>query len=219
MHVNPFRREADARMFADGLRAAGLQSDPDERRPEARPQPAAGHDAAALFRREGDRWRIAFGGQTVVLSDVKGFHDLAVLLGRPTVEVHCLELAGRPAEPAAPDRVLDERARREYRARLESLQAEIDDADRNHDQARAGRAREEMDALVDALSDALGFGGRPRALGSAAERARSAITWRMRSAIRKIASVHPDLGRHLDNSIRTGTFSVYSPERPIDWVT
>ena len=67
------------------------------------------------------------------------------------------------------------------------------------------------------LSGALGLGGRSRRLGSAAERARSAVTWRIRNAIRKIAGVHPPLGRHLDNSIRTGTYCTYVPERSVDW--
>jgi hypothetical protein len=126
-------------------------------------------------------------------------------------------LAGRPAELAGTHEVLDERARREYRARIQDLQREIDEAARNHDTARGTRAREEMDAIVEALSGALGLGGRSRALGSAAERARSAVTWRIRSAIRKIAAVHPSLGRHLEHSVRTGTYCVYSPERPVHW--
>ena len=71
--------------------------------------------------------------------------------------------------------------------------------------------------FVEYLSGALGLHGRPRALGSAAERARSAVTWRIRSAIKKIASAHPRLGRHLENTVRTGTFCVYRPEIPIDW--
>ena len=37
------------------------------------------------------------------------------------------------------------------------------------------------------MSGALGLGGRSRALGSAAERARSAVTWRIRSGVKKIA--------------------------------
>ena len=71
--------------------------------------------------------------------------------------------------------------------------------------------------ILDHLSGALGLGGRSRQLGSAAERARSAVTWRIRNAIRKIASAHPRLGRHLENAIRTGTFCVYEPETPVDW--
>ena len=34
--------------------------------------------------------------------------------------------------------------------------------------------------------------------------ARSAVTYRVRAAVKRIAEVHPELGRHLGNSIRTG---------------
>ena len=158
-----------------------------------------------------------FDDASVVISDAKGLRDLASLLASPGEERHCLELAGRPAETGGEDAVLDDRARREYRIRLAELQREIDEAERDSDLARSSRAREEMDALVEALSGALGLGGRSRSLGSAAERARSAVTWRIRSAVRKIATVHPSLGRHLENSVRTGTYCSYQPERPIDW--
>jgi hypothetical protein len=131
--------------------------------------------------------------------------------------VHCLELADRPAETAGDAPQLDERARREIQARARELQHEIDDAEAANDRARAERAREELDQIVELLSGALGLGGRSRALGSPAERARSAVTWRIRSAIKKIAKAHPSLGRHLDNAIRTGTFCGYQPERPVDW--
>jgi len=220
LHVNPFRRAEDVERITSGLRIAGLPVDPDY---GLVPVPVAARDAvradAGQFRFDGSTWTLMFDGLVVTLSDAKGLHDLAALLARPGEERHCLELAGRPAELAAQHDVLDERARREYRARLQELQREIDEADRDHDPARGARAREEMDALVDALSGALGLGGRSRALGSAAERARSAVTWRIRSAIKKIAAVHPSLGRHLENSVRTGTYCVYSPERPMAWTT
>jgi hypothetical protein len=174
-------------------------------------------DAQAVFRKEGELWTASFEGQTVLLADVKGFADLARLLSRPGVEVHCLELADRPVEPSPDAVVLDERARREIRARAVELQREIDVADAAHDLGRAERAREEMDRLVDTLTGAMGLHGRARGLGSPAERARSAVTWRIRSAIKKVMAAHPRLGRHLDNAVRTGHFCVYQPEVTVDW--
>jgi predicted ATPase len=64
---------------------------------------------------------------------------------------------------------------------------------------------------------ALGLGGRVRRSGSAAERARTAVTARVRDAIRRISEAHPELGRHLERSVRTGTFCVYEPDRPVHW--
>ena len=217
LHVNPFRRPEDGERLARGLALAGLDADPDEGRSEAIARPVTAGVAPATFRRDGAHWTLAFSGVSVQLTHQKGFVDLMQLLARPGTELHCLELADRPAEPGGDVPVLDERARRELKARVRDLQQEIDDADAAHDTDRAERAREELDQIVDHLSGALGIGGRPRQLGSAAERARSAVTWRIRNAIRKIASAHPRLGRHLDNGVRTGTFCVYEPETPTSW--
>lgn len=218
LHVDPFQRPADVERVTEGLRLAGLPLDPDSQRAATTVVPAAGQTlASAQFRLVDDRWHVVFDSAAIELSDAKGLHDLASLLASPGDERHCLELAGRPAELGGDTAILDDRARREYRARLAELQRELDEAERDGDRARTGRAKEEMDALVETLSDALGLGGRSRALGSGAERARSAITWRIRSAIKKIAAAHPSLGRHLENSIRTGTYCSYQPERPVTW--
>ena len=180
--------------------------------------PGVHGEGEAVFRRDGELWTLAFEGHTARVTDAKGLPDLARLLARPGLEVHCLDLAERPAASSNPDVVLDERARREIEARARELRMEIDEADTRHDTGRAERAREELDAVVDVLSGALGLRGRARGLGSDAERARSAVTWRVRSAIRKIAAVHPRLGRHLENAVRTGVFCAYVPETPIRWV-
>jgi TolB-like protein/Tfp pilus assembly protein PilF len=217
-HFNPVRRPEDAQHVARGLRLAGLAPDPDERPARAIAPPTRDGPARAAFRREGEVWTLEFDGLAVQLTEAKGFHDLGELLAKPEAPIHCLELAGRAAEPRGDDPVLDDRARRELASRARELQEQIDDAEARHDPARAERARGELDRIVAALSGALGLGGRARRLGSAAERARTAVTWRIRNAIRKIATAHPALGRHLDNAVRTGTYCSYTPDRPIDWV-
>ncbi|MBN1446662.1 MAG: hypothetical protein JXA28_01925, partial [Bacteroidetes bacterium] len=60
-------------------------------------------------------------------------------------------------------------------------------------------------------------GGRTRTVAGTVEKCRSAVTWRIRSAMKKIATLHPSLGRHLEASIRTGMFCTYAPEKDIDW--
>jgi hypothetical protein len=95
--------------------------------------------------------------------------------------------------------VLDPRARRELRTRLRDLSG----ADR--------------DAVEAALRQATGLGGRDRRLGDPAERARKAVTARIRDAVDRIAAVHPELGAHLRDAITTGAFCTYSPATPIRW--
>ena len=83
---------------------------------------------------------------------------------------------------------------------------------------RSSRVAAERDALVEQLSAAYGLGGRPRRAGSPAERARTAVTARIRATIERITQVHPELGRHLRVSVRTGTLCVYEPESPHSWI-
>jgi hypothetical protein len=170
LHVNPFRRQADGERLAQGLRAAGLISDPDEGRPQALAHPAGPGKVDAIFRRDGAFWSIAFDGLAVQLTDQKRFHDLARLLARPGQDIHCLELANRP-ETGYANLVLDERARREIQERVRELQHEIDDANALNDTGRGQRAREELDQIVEVLSGSLGLRGRSRRLGSGVERA------------------------------------------------
>jgi hypothetical protein len=148
---------------------------------------------------------------------LKGMADLAVLLGAPETEVHCLQLMGGADVGGDVGPALDDRARRDYQARIRDLQAEIDDATTGGDTERAAHAELELDALVTQLSEAFGLGGRTRVRGSATERARAAVTYRVRAAIRRIAEAHPELGRHLDNAVRTGTWCAYRPETDVVW--
>jgi hypothetical protein len=70
---------------------------------------------------------------------------------------------------------------------------------------------EEQEALQRELTRAFGLGGRQRASGSAAERARVNVTRRIRDAIEKIGEHLPDAARYLDNTIKTGTYCKYTP--------
>ena len=94
---------------------------------------------------------------------------------------------------------------------------EAAEADAAADIGRSARIAAERDALVEALTQAYGLGGRVRRSGSDAERARTAVTARVKDAIRRIGEAHPDLGRHLARSVRTGTFCVYEPDQQTIW--
>jgi predicted ATPase len=177
----------------------------------------ADHPRTAELVKEGDGWRVSFAGRVTRLRDMKGIGDLAVLVTRPGKEVHALELMGAHDVGGDAGPVLDDRARRSYQERIVELQRDIDDARADHDIRRAERAELELDALIEQLSEAFGLGGRSRATGSSAERARSAVTARIRASIRRLAELHPELGRHLANAVRTGTWCVYRPETDVNW--
>jgi len=222
VQVEPFRTLEDSRRMPDVLRDAGLAvidvEAARDTRPESMVRPAGirGGDECE-FRRDGRVWHVSYAGQGAQLVELKGFHDLATLLSAPGEPVHCLELSGAPPTAGSRHEVLDSQARHEYRSRIEELQSELERAESDNDPGRAESARAELDAVIDELSRAAGLGGRTRAMASDAERARTATTWRIRSAIKKIRAAHPRLGQHLDNSVRTGAFCVYAPETPPNW--
>jgi hypothetical protein len=161
-------------------------------------------------------WTLRYGGRTVRLPDSKGLRDLAVLIARPGERTHVSELAGAGGLPMADlGPVADRRALAAYRERLRRIDAELDSL--GEGSPEAGAAQRERDALLAELSAAAGLGGRARTAGSPAERMRKAVTYRIRHAISQVADAHPELGRHLSASVRTGTWCGYSPEHPVDW--
>jgi hypothetical protein len=142
----------------------------------------------------------------------KGIGDIAVLVSQPGVEVSCLDLMGSGLAPGSFDVASDDLARSEYKAKIVELQAELVEAEDHHDPYRADQIRDEMDRLLEHLNSAYGLSGRTRSEGDPAEKARSAVTARIRFAMNKMWQVHPGLAGHLDRSIRTGRFCIYDPE-------
>jgi hypothetical protein len=154
------------------------------------------------------------------------------LLGNPGREFHVTELIGavtsvkelpqRPVhqdgdqittvhlEDAGP--ILDVRAKAEYKLRLAELRTELVEAECFNDSGRIVKLQEERDALSEQLAVAVGLGGRSRRAASHAERARTAVTKRIRGSIKRIAKITPPLGQHLAVSIKTGYFCSYNPD-------
>ena len=167
---------------------------------------------------EGEYWTLSHGGATFRLKDSLGLQYLARLFAQMGSEVHALDLVGqrRGGEAEAVDigdagEHLDEEARETYRARLEDLRETLAEAESFGDEARAARAREEIEFLGAELGRAMGLGGRVRRSGSAAERARVAVQRRIRNAIERIGEHAPDLAALLARSIKTGNFCSYRP--------
>jgi hypothetical protein len=171
--------------------------------------------------REGDLWTISFDTRTVRLKDSKGIRLLARLLTDPGHEIHALDLVGAPGLVGGDDGgpVLDATAKHAYRRRLNDLAEDLEEARRTNDPERAVRAEAEIDALTDQLAAAVGVGGRDRRAAAQSERARVAATRNLRAVIQRAADAHPSLGRHLEMTIRTGTYCSYQPDPrvPTDW--
>ena len=178
---------------------------------------AAAEATGAIFRRSGDHWVVGLDRAPVPVIDSKGMADLAALLARPGQEIAALDLMGAQVVAGTAGELSDAAARVAYQDRIRTLQEEIESATAADDVGRVETAQDEMDRLVTHLSAAYGLGGRGRAAGDTAEKARSAVTWRIRSAINRLRDVAPDVADHLDRSVKTGRFCVYDPAEPVSW--
>jgi predicted ATPase len=173
-----------------------------------------------VFVRTGDSWHLTYEGRDIELRDAKGLADIASLLRAEGQDIPATVLAGQHAAGLASlgaDPVLDRRAQQEYRSRLAVLDRELDQADLDHDPARSAAITDERAVLVRELSSAVGLGHRDRALGDDRERARKAVTARIKDALHRVESEHPALGAHLRGSITTGHLCSYRPEAPVHW--
>ena len=181
-----------------------------------------------VFRKEGEYWTLAYEGRIARLKDAKGLHYIAHLVRHPGRGFHVRELVAlvealqtscmAPAElgvrvngwsDAGP--ILDARAKAAYKGRLDDLRDDLEEAERFNDQGRATRARDEIEVLTDQLAAAVGLGGRDRHAASDAERARLAVTKRIRAALEKIRHADPTIADHLTAAISTGYFCTYEP--------
>lgn len=205
-------------------------------------RPTVGSWERSLFVRQGDYWTVSYRGQVARLKASRGLQLLCSLLRHPGRERHVGELLGEIATAAnVPARsteksigapsggtegsgqmsspILDAQAKVEYKLRLSELRAELEEAERFNDKERALRLQEEINRIGEQIASAVGLGGRDRKTGSDAERARSAVTKRVKEAIEKIREMIPPLGRHLATHVKTGYFCSYNPDpdHPMVW--
>lgn len=171
--------------------------------------------------RDGDDWLLQAGAERVRLPDGRGVRYLRALLAAPGQEISALDLVAGGAglrEPAA-EPVLDDTGRKAYQRRLAALDEQLDAADRAGDTGRAADVQAERSALLAELRRAAGLGGRPRAQGGEAERARVSATRALRAAVKRVEAVAPLAGAHLRASLRTGKVLRYqrAPGGPARW--
>ncbi len=134
------------------------------------------------------------------------FEHLYTLLSRADTDVSVVALVGGGFVKQSGLELLDDEARRAYRARLDALDTEEN--------------TEERAWLLDQLRAATGRCGRRRTTGAHDERARVAVRKAIVAALAKIAETDPWLGRHLRDRVRTGFECRYEPDpdHPIRWI-
>ena len=174
---------------------------------------AESRPVTASLSRAGTIWTVSFGAERGNLPHVKGMADIAILVRHRGQDLPALQLLGSPSVPdGQPGELIDMKALRAYRHRLAELDAEIDQATSDTDLASINRLIAERDQLLTEVRHATGLGGRIRTFANdPAERARKAVSARIRDAIHRLDSIAPRLAAHLDRSIKTGLRCSYTP--------
>ena len=194
-------------------------------------------EGSHVFRPEGEYWTVAYEGRVARLKAMRGFQYIAHLLRHPHRETAAIDLVSlgetvtcrmsrqelaeqdlRIVGFGGGDPLLDSRARAEYRNRLRDLYQERDWAQRDNDLGRLTKLQAELEALANHLAVATRRGGGSRPTPSPAERARVNVRNCFTAATKTIKPHNPALSRHLMNTIKTGTFCCYVPDRPIEWL-
>jgi hypothetical protein len=186
------------------------------------------------FKRSGDIWELTFGGSSSSVKHCKGMIYIHLLLQSPDQALHSLELSRAAHKPStatkvsADDRaglsvnqrfhdpVLNERARNEYKERIDSLDWEIAEAERHNDIGRLETLRSEREFLIQQLSRDTGHGGRIRMFKTDSEKARKAVSRAINTALKNIKLQSEEMAQHLSSRIERGKSFIYRCDG-IDW--
>jgi len=211
MNINPYKHETNLLPFWDHITNRKIKG----KKGKALPFEYDGN-GMNVFEKRSDLWEYCFDGKKGYLAEAKGFHDIYKLIMNPRQPFHCTELMEvAVVEEGTP--LIDAEAKRQYQQKIRDIQKDISEAEEYNDYARSAQLHMAYEEVLSHLSKSLGLRGVPREKGNTVEKARSAITWRIRNSISKIEKVNAPLGKHFSNSIKTGTFCAYSPEQDIDW--
>ncbi len=173
------------------------------------PDGAPRRGTATMLRR-GALWQLAFADREVTVPHSKGLADIARLLASPDTDIHVLGLVDAADRSGSGGDLVDRRTLAAYRQRLSDLDDDIAEAERHHDPERRAGAETERQAVLDELGRITRADGQSRVFSNhPAERARKAVSGRIRDAVRKLRPVLPELADHLERTIVTGTYCRY----------
>jgi pimeloyl-ACP methyl ester carboxylesterase len=172
------------------------------------------------FRSVGKIWTLSFAGKSVHLKESRGLLDIAQLIANQNTEIHAADLAGgnQSVLGQCETEVLDQKAIAEYKQRVLDIEEEKSAAAECADEALYLQLETEQDTLLLVLKQGLGLGQNKRQFSSDSEKARKAVSARIRSTLKQIAEVHQELAEHLQTNIKTGVFCSYNTDAPIDWL-
>jgi len=197
------------------------------------PRSASAEPVAAsphVFEREGSGWRVVFQGKSRFVKDRRGMALTQQLLAEPEREFSPRELLKQEVVDqetettpvtgyADSDPTFDDDALKEIRARTERLRNEIEIATVAGDEDRKSKLEDELLAIADHWRRDTDDRGRPRPLGSEAEKARKTAKAALTRARELIGEQLPELADRLAACVKTGPSIVYRPKDGSEWQT
>jgi pimeloyl-ACP methyl ester carboxylesterase len=183
-------------------------------------EPQTSKSEHCQFRANGKIWTLSFAGKSIHLKESRGLLDIAQLIANQNTEIHVTDLAGGYQSVLAQNEteVLDQAAIAEFKQRVLDIEDEKSAAAECADEALYLELETEQDTLLLVLKQGLGLGGKKRQFSSDTEKARKAVSARIRTTLKQIAEVHSELAEHLQTSLKTGVFCSYNTEKNIDWL-
>jgi len=173
------------------------------------------------FHKDGETWALSFNGNAIHIRDMLGLGYIAELLRKPGFAIEAAALAGASVESTNLTQLsgipmADKATIKAVRAELAAMTTELAGLQKS-DWVRKGELKQKVSKLEKYLREVETNKGRARKVAGTAQRSRTSVTNSINRAIDRISSQHPDLGRHLKESIKTGTAPVYLSASSPEW--
>jgi len=175
----------------------------------------------AVFRREGNLWRLAFQGASAVVPHLRGMTHLSEILRRPYNSVASKDLvdagSGGKLKKVSGSELADTKALDSYDEAINHYAGEISKARANNDQAQVDSLQSKLEDVAAYRRKAVGRDGKPRLVGDDGEKARKAVYEAVKRARKSIADAIPELEQHLSQTLDGGKDWFYRPLERVDW--
>jgi len=178
------------------------------------------------FRKKGEMWVIRFDGEDMYLKDSVGLQCIGQLLAKPNAPMFVMELRAilngqKPdvvAQPLSREDIVDQETLTNLKHRYLELQSELEEAQNENNEIMEAEVEQEMENIIQYLSQVKAVGGTTRKVNDEIEKARSATSKAFWRSVNQIRCDLPELADHLEKSCVVGMVCNYTPEQKFDWV-
>ena len=205
--------------------------------------PASTDKLPYVFRRQGDMWEVKYKGKATNVRHQKGMLYIDHLLRNTKKQFKPLELKQMvdPPETVMPlgnenpisgddsakkqggvsyaeaNAIADKEALKGYYDSLKQIEAELEEARHNGDQATEDELLKEKDAILQQIGSSTAIRGQLRQFSGNEAKVKDAISTAIRRAVNSIKEHHEELSEHLNSNIKRGNPFCYSSEPEVDW--